>query len=256
MMLPVHGMILEHLGYPLDIGRDLGKFDYTQVSDLLNNHGEAIGIILYQAKWIFFFFFLITVFLTGGLTAYFFEKEKQFNLASFLQQCINKFGKFLRLNIYFLIFHLLLIGVSIFLYQKYLGSFSPFEIENDTKLVKGVYIIGPIYLFLAITLQAISDVAKYKILGSSSKYITQPIKLAFSTVFRNLHHVMIFLITHFACYYLLIKLYGVCKHIISVDSSFGFWILIILGQLFILMRVGLRLTKFAGWCELERDHLR
>jgi len=253
MTLPIHGMILEHLGYPLDIGRDLGIFDYTQVADLLNNHGEAIGIILYQAKWIFFFFFILSIFLSGGLVTYFFDREKEFRLSLFIQKCINNFWKYLRLNIYFLLFHLAILALSIFIYQLYLGSFSPFEIEDDSKLVRGFYLIAPIYLIIAIFIQAVSDIAKYNILKSSGAFITKPILSSFKTALSNIHHVIIFFAFHLGLYIFLFKTYGLVKDFISIESSFGFWMLIVIGQLFIALRVGMRLAKYAGLYELKRD---
>ncbi len=250
IMLPVHGMILEHLGYPLDIGRDLGVFDYTQIADLLNNHGEALGIIFYQAKWILFFYVLITVLTTSGLVHHFNDGNKVFSFSKFISKGLNSFWKIFRLTFYFLLMQLLLLGFCLYIYQIIIGSFSPFEIEDDSKLVSGFWMIAPFYLFFAFSLQIVSDIAKYKIVGSNQRLINSSILHAFKTYLNNFGSFLFYFFVHVVVFVLISQMYLLVKSLFVVENTFGFWLLILLGQLYIFLKVGLRLIKYAGLNEL------
>ncbi len=253
IILPIHGMILEHLGFPLDIGRDLGKFDYTQIADLLNNHGEALGIVFYQAKWIVLFYLLVSVLLTSGVVSYFLSGKNKFVFSEFIKYANQNFRKFLRLTIYFVLIHLLIIGLFLYFYQSYIGSFSPFEIEDDSRLVSGFWILTPIYLFLALLIHVISDVAKFNIVKSGKSFITQAIIDAINFVVKNIFSFLLFYLLHILFFIIVSKLYLLLKSVFTLESGLGFWILIILGQLYIYAKLGLRLVKYAGLNKLLKE---
>jgi len=254
MILPVHGMILEHLGYPLDIGRNLGVFDYTQIADLLNNHGEALGIIFYQAKWILFFYLLVSVLLTSGMIHHFSAGETSFSFSKFIRKALVSFWKYLRLTIYFLFLQAALLALALFLYQLFIGGFSPFEIEDESRLVSGFWTIAPVYLFVAFSLQIVSDIAKFNIAMNEEIYIHSSILRAFKTFVKHFFSFLLFYLIHVLIFLLLSKLYLVIKSLFNLESNFGFWVLIIAGQLYIFFKVGLRLVKYAGLNSLKSSH--
>jgi len=251
MILPIHGMILEHLGFPLDIGRNLGVFDYTQIADLLNNHGEALGIIFYQAKWIILFYLLVSVLLTSGVVNHFVNRMENFSFSIFIQKALEYFWKYFRLTVYFLLLQLVLLFFCIFLYKLYLGSFSPFEIEDDSLLISGFWLIAPFYFFIAFSLQLISDISKFKIIESNSKYIAQPVFEAIKLFFKKIGWYILFFVIHALLFLFISKVYLLIKTLFEVEDNLGFWFLIVVGQLYIFLKIGLRLIKYSGLNELN-----
>ena len=134
--MPLYNQLTDSLGHSLALGENLGSFDYTLVADFFNNYGLTFATALYQAKWLVLLYLIFTVFITAGIVAYFFANQEKLKLTDFIKESLFFFWRYLRLSVYFIALQLILFALFAFIYQKILGSFSPFEIEDDADLGK------------------------------------------------------------------------------------------------------------------------
>ena len=119
-------------------------------------------------------------------------------------------------------------------------------------LVKGIKWLFPFYCFFALLLFMVQDVAKFEIVRQGKRYIYTPILSAIKKVIKNFWSLLFYYILHLAVFAFFYQLFHWIQSGIGVDNGSVLWLVLIIGQLFIALRLGLRMLKFAGLDELRR----
>jgi hypothetical protein len=97
LALPFFGMLKEGFAQSGIAANLIHDFDFTTFNDFLYEHGNALQAILGSIKWFLLAYFLLSVFLTGGIIGTF-NKEK-FTTSNFFGSAAYNFFRFLGLNI-------------------------------------------------------------------------------------------------------------------------------------------------------------
>ncbi len=244
--MPLKGFMSESLGNSLSLNQSLPGFNYGFIGDVLNQHGDVIGLVLNQSFVLIICFFLVSIFFLGGILSIFKQETIDYDGTVFWQSCSRYFWRLLRLSFYFLFFHLLLLGLFVSLYLALTNGLSPFETESETLWIQTFHIMAPIYLLLATFLFLVHDYAKVHVIHSDKALLTVPILQTFSFVFKNIRKFLSLYLLNALTFLLFFGVYYLLKNSFLADSFGTITLLFLLTQIFVMLRVGLKLLNLGG----------
>jgi len=255
--LPLKGFMAKNLGNSLALNQSLPGFNYGFIGDVLNEHGDVIDLILNQSFVIIICFFLVSIFLMGGILSIFRQEEITYNGAVFWDGCSRYFWRLLRLSLYFLFFHFLLLAIFVSVYLARTNGLNPFETDSEVLWIRTFHIMAPIYLLLTTFLFLVHDYAKFHVLHSNRILLTVPIIQTFRFVFKNLGKFFSLYLLNILTFLLFFCIYYFLKNSFMTDSFGTITLLFLLTQIFIMLRVGLKLLNLSGvallYGALERE---
>jgi len=245
-ILPLRGFMSNTLGNSLALNESLPGFDYTFIGDVLNEYGDTLGLLLNQSMAMVLLFFLVSVFLMGGILCIFKNRPKSFDAGIFWQGCSTYFWRLLRLSIYFLIFHFILFAVSTMIYFSVTNGMSPFETESEDYWILSFRIIGVIYLFFATFLFMVHDYTKWQVVNADTYLLTVPIMNTFGLVLKNFGKFFLLSLFNILTFLLVFTVYYFLKQTFTADTGLTILLLFLLTQIFVFTRIGLKLLNIAG----------
>jgi len=251
--MPLKGFMANTLGNSLALNQSLPGFDYGFIGDVLNEHGDAIGLVLNQSLVLIICFFVVSIFFLGGIISIFRQTEIEYDGHIFWQGCSRYFWRLLRLSLYFLFFHLLLLGFFVGLYLYLTKGLDPFETESEVLWIRTFHIMAPIYLVMATFLFLVHDYAKLHVVHSNRSLLTVPILQTFRFVFGNLGKFCSLYLLNILTFLLFFGVYYLLKNSFLADSFGTITLLFLLTQVFVMGRVGLKLLNLGGVTLLYGD---
>ena len=239
--VPVSGYLQQSLGQSLAASKLLEGFNYTLVSDLLNQYGEGIALIMDQSQMLLLAFFLLSVFLMGGILVVF-KHKTEFDFARFWNGCFYYFWRLLRLTIYFLLIQGFILFIFGFIFLKATNGLFPFALESDKQVIVAFQWLAPFYLFIACMFFMIQDYAKIHIVEADRFLLTKPLLEVFRIVFKNFGRFALLYILNILTLLVFAGIYWGLSQIVEHYLLLVF----IAGQLFILARIVLKLLNLSS----------
>jgi len=215
----------------------LSDFDFTVFSNLMLDHGDAISAVLGGIKWLVIAYFLMSIFLAGGIIETF--NRDKFTTSSFFGGAAYNFFRFLGLSlvmIFVQIVFLLLVYVPLSLILKSVS-------ESMTSEVTLYYIaIGGFvfHLFIFLLISMIGDYAKFYLVLNDSfnvfKGFWNGVKFVFGNFLKTyiLYLILLFLPA------VIMYLYLYLERDIKMATAAGILIVFGMQQAFMLLRVFVR----------------
>ncbi len=244
--LPVKGFLSTSVGNSLALNKSLPGFDYTFIGDVLNEYGVSIDMILNQSIAMVLLFYLVTVFLTGGLLAVFKERPVAFDGAVFWRGCSMYFWRVLRLSIYFILIHLLLLGIFAALYFSMTNYMNPFKADSEVGWINNFRILGAIYLIIASFLFLVHDTAKWHMVHTGRYLLVRPFWETFGIVFKKLGRFFLLFLLNGLTFLLFFGIYYFLKNTFEANTGFSILLLFLLSQVFVWLRVGLKFLNLSS----------
>jgi hypothetical protein len=239
--IPISGYLSNTLGESLASSKLLDGFNYTLITDLLNQYGEGISILMDQTLLLILVFLIITIFLTGGML-HLFKRQEKFDYKTFWYGCQHYFWRLLRLTIYFLLIQVVLLVLFYFLFLRLTNGFSPFKLESEAQVISVLQVLIPIYLILATLLLMIQDYAKIHMVEKDQSFLFYPFWQSFKITFKNFGS--------FSLLYLINLISALAAwglYLILSKSVQSIWLLaLIVGQGFVLFRILLNMINLAS----------
>ena len=243
-LIPLSSFLSQTVGQSLSLNRSLDKFDYAFLSDFFNAYGEGVLIILDQSIVLLILYFLVSIFLMGGIIYVIKNATESFRFSSFWKGCAAYFGRMFRLTIYFLLFHGALLSIFFMLFVA--NGISPFELESEAEMIHCLRLYAPIYVLFAVLLFMIQDYAKIHMVYSDKKIITVPILESFSLVFRNIPNFLLLYLLNIGTFLLLVYIYYTLNHVFQPNDMTTITIVFLLGQAFVLGRIVVKILNLAS----------
>jgi len=235
--LPFFSVLKSSAGHSDFLNGLLQGFDYTVFSNLMYYSGKAFSAITGGIKWLMLAYFLLSVFLTGGIIRTL--NDDKFSTSSFFGAGANSFFRFLGLSLIIVlvqIIFLLLIFVPV---GMYIGkNFSGFQSELTAYYI-GFSALG-LYALIFLLISMIGDYGKFYLELNNSFNVFKGFWGGVKYVFKH------FLKTYFL-YLVLLFLPAVIMYVylyfesdIKMATGVGILIVFLMQQAFILLRVFLR----------------
>lgn len=249
IVVPLSNYLDDRVGDSMSMMMDrFVGFDYSFLSDFINNYGMGIDAILEMSKLVKVLYLLISVFLMGGILHSIKHSERKYDFNLFVVGGLKYYWRLMILTIVFIIIHLLVFSLCFFVFQSAIGGLSPFGIESDTKVILAGKIMIAVYLFIALIIKLWHEYSKLSMI-SDEKNLLFNLKQGIIQLRRNFISGFTFLISTA----LMLVLIFVLNHLIK--SGFGIeksiLIVFLLSQLVLIFRFILKLIFIRGLYHLS-----
>lgn len=243
---PLSGFLGTKLGHTIAADKLFAGFDFVIANDFINEYGDAFGVILNQSIVGIGLYLLLSVFLVGGILNILKINEKKYSLSTFWSGGGKYFWRMLRLTIYFL---LIQIGVFVlfFMLLSILTAGGLERFHNEGEIMQMGLMVLPFYLLVATVFFMIHDYAKIHVVATDKSLLFQPIKQAFSWVFKNFSQTFLLYLLNLLTFGLLFFIY------LKLDGGTAILAVFLIGQFFVLARIGTKLLNLASATELYQQ---
>lgn len=238
--MPLYNLLEDKLSYSLETSKLLNGFNYTVVQDFRNEYGDVVSAILGQSQFFIVLFVLLYVFLTGGILMVFKTLPERLDRTSFVKGCTHFFSRLLRLAIYFLILQVGLLAIFVGIYVAIVDT------NCDKCIMDTIYVLVPLFIIFSSILMMVHDYAKIQVVHSSSKWLFRPIKTAFQLTFRHFFKTIGLYWFNLLTFIMVFAFYWLVKSNIPADTGMGILMVFVLGQIFLLARIGIKLLNLGS----------
>jgi len=243
---PLSGFLGNKLGDTLAADKLFEGFDFLIANDFINQYSDAFGVIMNQSVFGLILYLLLSVFLVGGILNIFKQAKEEYSLTDFWSGSGKYFWRMLRLTIYFL---LIQIGVLVLFFMLFFtltaGGLDRFHNEGEI-LQRGLMLL-PFYLLVATIFFMIQDYAKIHIVATDRSLIFKPILQAFRWVFKNFSQTFLLYLLNLLTFGFLFFIYW------KLDGGNAVLAIFLIGQFFIIARIGTKLLNLASATELYQN---
>jgi len=250
LALPFMNTLKASFGHSGIVENLVNDFDYTTFSNLMFYSGEGIYAILAGIKWLVLAYFIISIFLTGGILRTL-NKEK-FSTSTFFAGSAYNFFRFLLLSVIMIITQIILALLVYIPMSLIIDSIYP-SVSSEITLYYVVFIAIFIHLLLFLLAAMIGDYAKFYLVLEDSfnifKGFWKGVRYVFTNFFKTYSLYFILFILPAAFMYLYLYL----EKDIKMATGIGILIAFILQQVFIILRVILRVWVLASQLKIYSD---
>jgi hypothetical protein len=253
LAIPFMGALKEASNRSLSVHNLLKDIDLTALQEFMRNSDGTIGDLFREVFWVILFFIVVSIFLTGGILTTIKQKESKFTLKSFFSGCGTFFFRFFKLTFYTIILHLILaIIIYLILSLIVVGSYD--SVASEKVLFYTFVIFLSLHVIISIYLIVITDYSRFIIVLSDSKKVLKSFWAAVKFVTLRFPltyglYLMLLVIPLIVLY-----LYMIVSKTIGMTSGITILVMFILQQLFIWLRISLRIWTFAGQFDFYTDY--
>ena len=242
MTVPLSVLLTNALDKTTAADKVLQSFDFTTFTTIMDHYGKGVSlgriIITFGILYL-----IVNIFFAGGILKTFVE-EKKFKLIEFLNGCVIYFKRFLKLALISFLFFV----AAVLIYLLISELFSLFTDTSTTEhfpiiaFVIEILILG---LLLAI-INMLFDYVKIMIVVNDFYAMFRTVKLAIVFVMTNLRKTIGLYFSYLFTVFLFLTIYLFVESFISVSGWLTILIFFLWTQLFVISRIWLRLSFFAG----------
>jgi hypothetical protein len=240
--LPLSMMLSKALTNTVAADRVLQAFDFTIYLTIMDNFGKGVSLGR-TISTIGVLYLIVNIFFAGGILKVFIE-EKKFNLKDFFAGCVEYFNRFLRLFLFSLIFIFMAI-ITYLLISKLLGLITE---SSTTEHLPLILFILKILIFGAMLamINMLFDYAKIMTVVNDFHGMYRTIKDALMFVIMSPKKTVGIYISYLITILFFMIIYLVVESFISVSGWVTILVFFLWTQIFMLSRVWIRLSFFAG----------
>lgn len=244
--IPLMNLLEEKLGNTFAAQKLMEGFDYTVFNDFMREYGAAISPILSQSKLLIVLYILLSVFLMGGILEVCKNSPQTAHFRSFVVGSIKYFWRLLRMTIYFLVIHGLVFFLFFQLFMSLIHGGDLKQLTSELVVYHRGAIVLVIYLFVAGIILTVHDFAKIYLVENNPKWVFTAIKNGVKIVFKNFKSTFFLSFLNWFVFGLFSIIYLLLRGDDLNSTVGGLWFIFILGQVFILIRMGLKILNLAS----------
>ena len=244
--IPLMNLLEEKLEHTLASRRLMEGFDFTVFTDFIHEYGAALLPVFSQTPLLIIVYLFLSVFFMGGILAVCKRNPQKVDFQLFAVGAIQYFWRIFRMSLYFLILHGLLIMLFGTLFMLLIKGGDLKQLDSELVIYTRGMIILAVYLFFAGLLVLIQDFSKIEMVENNHKIVVKSIKIAVITVFRHFKSIFVLALLNWFGFGLIALLYLWLRGDDLNHSVTELWMIFILGQFFILLRMGLKVLNLAS----------
>jgi hypothetical protein len=234
--IPFHNALSSQIGNTMALHAMLRHFNYTIYSDFMNSSGKFLNGFILSALWMGIFYFLFTVFFTGGILNIINENSQKYSIVNFLTGCGKYFFRFFRLAIYLLVTQFLIVLIIFFPLSKILSA-NYQTTQNEASLffifLSGISIFTLIFILILI----IGDYTKIILFHNDSRKVVRTFGKSIRLVFSHLFGTYTLYLLILSVFIILFIFYFLVDNVIVMSSALTILVMFLLQQAFIWLRV-------------------
>ncbi len=237
LALPIFSVLKTHFGHSDFYYRLLEGYDATVFSEFFYYFGDALGALMGGIKWLLLAYFLLSVFLTGGIIRTL--NDDKFSTSSFFGGSAYSFFRYLGLSLLVAIIQIFFLVVIAGSVGKYIDlKFDSFQSEL---IVYGIVIAAVVVYFLIFLIfNMVSDYGKFYLELNDSFNIFKAFWDGIKYVFKHFLKTMSLYLILLFLPAIIMYVYLYFEKDYKMATSLGILIVFLMQQGFILLRVFLR----------------
>ncbi len=217
-------------------GNLLKGFDYTAYTELMRFEGEKINAAISQAFLLVIFYIFVGLFISGGIIFSLNDKNSKSNLLSMLTGGSRFFWRFLKLNLYSMVVHLIIMAI---IYLPFtILVISSFEGAATEKSAFFLFLpFGVFHLIVMLYLFTINNYAKFALVHNNSQKVLRSLWMAAKFVTRKFFNTyslaLLLLIVPIIFLFVYMKISG----ILEMNSGLMILIVFLVQQIYVWLRM-------------------
>ena len=251
--LPIKSYLEAKVGHSLIVEDMIKGFDYTVITDFLNNYGDGFSAIMQQSILVILLFLMLMIFLVGGILKMYQEQPIRYDRNIFWSNSAAYFGRMSMMTVVFLVIHALILVASLLIYSMVAKGFSPNRLEDDTVIFTTWKWLLPLYILVSAFFFMWHDYAKIILVQNNDKWIFKSIGQSFRFIRTNFRKSYGLYLLNILCLGLVFLINYFVTDIQSTHNSTTVLLGFFLAQIFIIIRLGLRLLNWSSATVLYQD---
>ncbi|PSR10776.1 MAG: hypothetical protein DA408_20765 [Bacteroidetes bacterium] len=243
---PLHALLQAEVGHSAWVQAMVKGFDYTFLNDFWQNYGAGFIPVFNQSVVLVGAYFLLLVFLTGGLASLLVQQPATFDRAVFWGGSATYFWRMLRLTLFFLGVHALVLALFGGLYYQVTKGLSPMALDNEGIITACLRWLVPLYLLVAALVFMVQDYAKLMLIQGEYRWIWPAVKKAFSFNRRHFRQTYGLYLLNMGLLGLLLGGNYYLSTAFQVTTTPTILLSFVLSQLFVLARYGLKVINLGS----------
>ncbi|HLF64551.1 MAG TPA: hypothetical protein VI603_12395 [Saprospiraceae bacterium] len=244
------GWLKDTAGYSLALAHNIGRFDFTFITDLIRNYG-GLSLLCEQVIVIAIAYLIFSAFLVGGILHIYLHQREKFSARDFLSGGALYFWRMLRLAGYFLLIQFGLLAIFCLVFIAI--GVNPKEMESDVQFLQYVKIILPVYLFMALVIVIMHDYVKIYVVQQNAHPMTKAFGSGIRFVMRHFGSVLLLYMLNLLLLIIFIVAYSQIRNMIPTVTPGGILVGFILSQLFLIGRIGVKLLILSSVNQLVQQ---
>lgn len=244
--LPLQSLLESKVGHSLMVDEMMKGFNYTFYTDFMNAYGDGFAPIVNQSLLILFLYVLLFVFLMGGIISTFQNAPKIYHKAIFWGKSAGYFWRMLRLTFYFLIIHGVVLGFFLWLFMKFTKGFAIAELETDEVVFSTLTYLPIAYVIVSAFFYMWHDYAKVILVQENTKWVYQPILSSLRFITKHIAQTYPLYLLNMALLGLVFLINYWVTTSFLVHSTSAVWVSLLITQVFVIIRLGLKLLNLSS----------
>jgi hypothetical protein len=240
-----HATLQKEFGRSLAPERLLPGFDFTVFADFLNLHGGAVDAVLRTVVPLALLGMIVGPFLTGGVIAAVRAQEAPVSVRKFFRDGGYHYGRMFRLFLLFGLVTVLLLAGGITLLGGIVSAVDDDAVSEVSSIVAALFGTGIICLLLAVVFAA-AEFTRIAVVASDSRRMVRAAVTGIGFAFRNIGAIAGLFLLFVVAAAVLIAAYWWFEGMFTAESGPTIAFLFLLQQLFVVLRIVLRIALIAG----------
>ena len=242
--VPIRSLLREKAGFQNALNRSADRFDFTFISDFLNEYGDLVSGIANHGFLVIILYLFFFVFLTGGILDTIIHRNGKFSGHHFWGHSGHYFWRMLRLMIYFGLIHLIVfILFALFFAQQ---GINPLKMETDDWIIGRARWMIPLLLLVHIIIAMVHDFIKVAIVQTDAYSMHKMIRERSSWIFRHFFSCFGLYLINIIVAGLFLLIHRQIQMVFPGVTAIGILLSFLVAQVFIFLRVGFKLVNFAS----------
>jgi hypothetical protein len=241
--LPLRTLLLVEAADSLMVKDLIAGFDYTFLNDFFQNYGAGFTPILQQSVLLLGVQYLLLVFLVGGLVKVLWERPASGFRAVFWGGAAQYFWRMLRLTLFFLLLHGLVLAVFLFLYFQVTHGLSPKVLDSEAIITSSLLWLVPLYVLVAAIPFMWQDYAKVLLVKTEPRFIWSAVGRSGLFLLRNFRSTYLLYLLNLGMVLLVIIVNYFLTSAWPIASSTGILLAFLGSQVFALVRLALKVVN-------------
>ncbi|BDS10408.1 hypothetical protein [Aureispira anguillae] len=252
---PFKSLLESTVGHSMMIADLVKGFDYTFLNDFKNAYGAGLFPIIDQSIAVLGLYLLLFIFVTGGIISTFLQRPTRYNRSIFWGQSAAFFWRLLRLTIYFLVLHSVILGIFLFVFYTSSNGLLPFSLENEGTIAFNFKFIAPIYLIVGAFFFMWQDYTKVILVEQNKKWIFQALVPAFRFIVQNFRKTYGLYLLNLLLWFVVVFINYKISTTISFQTGSDILLSFLYSQIFVLARLSLKLINISSIVTLNNEVL-
>jgi len=253
LALTFNSVLTKDLNHRSELYNLFHDFNFTVYSDFMNNYGDIVRPLISIMIWFGFFYFVFTVFFSGGILKLFEGSSIKSKAQAFFAGSAKFFFRFLRLGIYILVFQGIVFAVIAIGFSSIFNRALP--VSTEPQLFTIIVVWAAVHFIFFIFISIVSDYAKIILVKEDSKKVWRAIRSSFKFTVKKLYITFPLYIILLIAPALLFLVYFRLEEFIGMTSSAGILIMFIVQQVFIWSRLFSKVWILGSGYDLFSSHL-